>query len=74
MATILTLSCGSGTVFDATSGTLICSTGDNSVVSSVPDLPTVSAEDIAVLLTLALGIFAAAWGFRVLGSLIFKTS
>lgn len=74
MATLLTLSCGSGTVFDASSGTLICATGVNSVVSSVPDLPTVAPNDIAVLLTLALGIFAAAWGFRVIGSLIFKTS
>ncbi|MEO5351071.1 MAG: hypothetical protein H7836_15720 [Magnetococcus sp. YQC-3] len=74
MATVLTLSCGTGTVYDAGSGTLICAAGTNSVVSSVPDLPTIAPADIAVLLTLALGIFAAMWGFRVLGSLIFKTS
>lgn len=74
MATILTLSCESGTVFDAGSGTLICTAGANTVVSSVPDLPSIAPADIALLLTMALGIFAAMWGFRVLGSLIFKTS
>lgn len=36
------------------------------------DAADITGADIAVLLSAALGIFAAAWGFKMIGRLLFK--
>lgn len=75
MATYLILECGNGTVYHAPSQTLICDrVGPNSTYGTAPDYPTLTNADISTLLSLALGIWALAWGFRMVGSLIYKSS
>jgi len=44
------------------------------VGNSVDVLPPIGEAEIAVLLSGALGVFALAWGFRMIGELLFKRS
>lgn len=75
MATFLTLQCGNGTAYDELSQTLICDTvGPNVTYGTAPDYPSLTTPDIISLLSLALGVWAMAWGFRMVGSLIYKSS
>lgn len=72
MAYYLNLECGNGYAYHAGSGTLICTdTGPNAVVG-VSQSSYLTSADIGLLLSAALGAFALAWGFKMIGKLLFK--
>lgn len=50
----------------------VCSGGSVPTYESNTASASLSEADIAVLLSLALGIFAMSWGFKMLGKLLFK--
>jgi len=69
--TVVTMDYGGAYCFDA-NGLWDGGYAQAIAVSNVVSSPALSAADIGVLLSAALAIFAMAWGFKMIGKLLFK--
>lgn len=53
-------------------GAVVCSMGVPAMVEVSPGLGSLSSADVLDLLSASLAVVAMAWGFRVVGSLIYR--